>query len=344
MLDRIGIVLIARNEGERLRGCLASCADLTACIVYADSGSTDGSVEYARAQGVEVVELDMSIPGNAARGRNAGARRLLELHPDVEFLFFVDGDCRVVPGFLEAAHAELARDPGLAAVCGRRLEIAPEASVYNMVVHTEWNTPVGEAAASGGDVLLRSAAFRQVNGYDESMSCGEDPEMCFRLREKGWRILRIDRDMTLHDVALHRFAPWWSRHARGGFAYAHGAALHLHGPEWFQLRDVASILLWGLTLPVVAVAAAVVTQGLGALLLLLYAVLWWRVRRWRLGQGDAPRRAGIYAAFMVLGKFAEAYGVLRFLVVRARGGTSRYQDYKDYQRLAVSPAGDERDP
>ena len=92
----VGIVAIGRNEGARLEACLASVSGQVGAVVYVDSGSTDGSVEMARARGVEVVALDMSKPFTAARARNAGAERLQEVAPDVRYVQFVDGDCAVV--------------------------------------------------------------------------------------------------------------------------------------------------------------------------------------------------------------------------------------------------------
>ena len=40
----LGAVVIGRNEGARLERCLDSLQGTVACIVYADSGSEDGSV------------------------------------------------------------------------------------------------------------------------------------------------------------------------------------------------------------------------------------------------------------------------------------------------------------
>jgi len=331
-LEDTGIVLIARNEGERLVRCLASCEGEAALVVYADSASTDGSVERARGAGVAVVELDPARPMNASRGRNAGLARLLELRPDLRYVLFLDGDCELVRGFVAGARAALEADGGLAAVCGRRSELHPGASLYNRLVDTEWNTPVGEALACGGDVLVRVEAIRAIGGYDEAMSCGEDPEMSFRLRERGWRLRRLPLEMSRHDVGLTRFSAWWRRHGRGGYAYAHGAWLHLHGPEWFQLARCLGILFWGLLLPLVTVALAWPTGG--ASLVLLAAGWGWlflRVRSWRRGQGDEPRFAGLYAAFVVVGKVAEAFGILRFLAQRLLGRRSLYVDYKEYQ-------------
>ncbi|XSC45481.1 hypothetical protein ACF1BQ_005065 [Bradyrhizobium sp. RDT10] len=80
---RYGVVAIGRNEGQRLKKCLMSAqsSDLT---VYVDSNSTDGSVAWAASRSVEVVELDMKTSFTAARARNAGFSRLMELRPDPE--------------------------------------------------------------------------------------------------------------------------------------------------------------------------------------------------------------------------------------------------------------------
>ena len=72
----IGVVVIGRNEGERLRRCLQSVSGSAGKVVYVDSGSTDGSVTMARGMNVAIVELDLHIPFTAARARNEGARLL----------------------------------------------------------------------------------------------------------------------------------------------------------------------------------------------------------------------------------------------------------------------------
>jgi glycosyltransferase involved in cell wall biosynthesis len=330
-LGDVGVVVIARNEGERLLACLDSLRGQAAWTVYADSASSDGSPERARACGVEVVVLDPSRPLNAARGRNAGFARVMELHPALEFVFFVDGDCVLEPGFLAAARAELLGEPTLGAVCGRRRELVPEASLFNRAVDCEWNTPVGEAESFGGDVLIRVCALREAGGYREAMNQGEDPELAYRVRRAGWRIRRIAHDMTWHDVALLRLSAWRRRHQRGGYAYAHGAALHWREPGRYNQRALVSILAWGLVLPLLALAA--LTDGGGALLLLcLYCVPWWRCRAHRLARGDSPRDASLYATLITLGKIDEAIGVLRCGWALLTGREARTVEYKDYQR------------
>src|SRR4051812_10342569 len=110
-MPHLGLIAIGRNEGERLRRCLASVTGRGFPVVYVDSDSTDGSPELARAVGAEVVQIDMSIPFSAARSRNEGFARLMSVAPATEFVQFVDGDCEVVDGWLDRAARELESRP-----------------------------------------------------------------------------------------------------------------------------------------------------------------------------------------------------------------------------------------
>ena len=109
--------------------------------------------------------------------------------------------------------------------------------------------PLGEIKGSHGDMMIRAEAFRQVGGFDPEVFVGEDNELCVRLRKRGWILLRIDAEMSLHDMAMTRFGQWWRRTVRSGFGYMEGALLHGKPPERHYVRDVRSILFWGLALP-----------------------------------------------------------------------------------------------
>src|SRR5580704_5415686 len=152
-MTKLGVVAIGRNEGQRLRRCLTSILAHTSAVVYVDSGSTDDSVAWAMSRGVTVVELDLSLPFTAARARNEGFAKLLEAHPGLTFVQFVDGDCEIDPSWLDRGLGELNARPDVAVVCGRRRERFPEASAYNRLCDLEWDTPIGEADACGGDAM-----------------------------------------------------------------------------------------------------------------------------------------------------------------------------------------------
>ena len=339
-MNRIGIVAIGRNEGERLRRCLESAVGRAAAVVYVDSNSGDGSVATARELGAAVLELDLTIPFTAARARNEGFEKLLSLDPQCEFVQFVDGDCEIVAGWLERAASELAGEENLAVVCGRRRERHPEASPYNKLCDIEWNTPVGDARSCGGDAMMRVSALRQVGGFDAAVIAGEEPELCVRLRRAGWKIRRLDAEMTLHDAAMTRFGQWWKRMVRGGHAYAQGRAMHGGPPERHWVRENHRIIFWGMILPLVIVALAWPTRGLSFVLLAVYGVLYWRVlRHAKRSRGLAPDEARLYARHMVIGKFAEAQGLITFWKSRLLGRRTKLIEYKSSDSRAGAAVG-----
>ena len=327
----IGVVTIGRNEGQRLIRCLKSAIALLpqdTPIIYVDSGSTDGSVAAAESLGVQVINLDMSLPFTMARGRNTGFRYLIEHFPDIQYVQFIDGDCELIPGWIEQAKETLDNDHKLAIACGRRRERFPDASIYNRLADMEWNTPVGEAKACGGDALIRVDAIREVNGYNETLIGGEEPEMCIRLRQRGWKIRRIDADMTYHDAAMLKFSQWWKRSIRGGWAMAEGAAMHGDPPERYMIRESLSGWIWGLFLPLIAIGLAWFTSGLSLLLFLGYLVLMGRVYQYRRNYGDPPAHARLYALFCVLYKFPQVIGQINYWLTRWRGKPATLIEYK----------------
>jgi cellulose synthase/poly-beta-1,6-N-acetylglucosamine synthase-like glycosyltransferase len=327
-MNQVGIVAIGRNEGDRLCRCLDSVVRLGHTVVYVDSGSTDGSIELARVKGVEVVELDMAQPFTMARGRNAGFARLEAIVPDVRFVQFVDGDCEVVAGWLDQAHAAIESRPNIAAVSGRRRERFPDRSIYNRIADIEWQSPNGEAKFCGGDVLIRAEAFQQIGGYNPTLIAGEDPELSVRLRQHGWTILRIDAEMTLHDMAMTRFSRWWKRGVRSGFAFAEGAAMHGKPPERHWVQQVRSIQFWGILLPLVIVVLAGATRGVGLVLALAYPLQLFRIARHYRKVGMPWRFAWLYSGACVLGRFPNAVGAVRYWTGQLLGRRQALIEYK----------------
>jgi glycosyltransferase involved in cell wall biosynthesis len=320
----LGVVVIGRNEGARLVRCLASTICHSETCVYVDSGSTDGSIEVARAMGAEVVQLDMRKPFNAGRARNAGFARLGELGR-MDLVQFVDGDCELVPGWLERASAFLRSRPDVVATAGRRRERFPDATVFNRLCDIEWDTPVGDVKAIGGDALFRVAALRAAGGFRDDLIAGEEPELCVRLRAAGGRVWRLDEEMTLHDAAMTRWSQWWSRNVRSGHAFAEGAHLHGRSPERHFAAETRRALLWGAALPMAILALALASPWFLALAL-VYPLQWLRIGR-RFARARTPI-AWRYAAFLVLARFPEAWGVLKFSAGRLSGHRSGLIEYK----------------
>jgi GT2 family glycosyltransferase len=324
-----GIVVIGRNEGERLRACLRSVSGSGVPVVYVDSGSSDGSPELAASMGATAVRLDPGSEFSAARARNEGFQRLAEILPALSHVQFVDGDCELEPGWLERASSALAAHPEVAVVCGHVREQHPEASIYNRLCGLEWQKTPGEIPACGGIFMIRAAAFRAVGGFRPDVIAAEDDELCLRLRRAGGRIVLLDARMALHDAAMTRFAQWWRRALRAGHAYAQGSALHGRGPDRHFVRDCRRIWFWGLALPFAAVALACLAPGPGLGLLALYPLQVLRIHRAGRRRGWSRRDAALYAVFAVLSKFPGLAGLLEFHMRRWRGRPMAIIEHKE---------------
>lgn len=315
---QIGVVVIGRNEGERLIRCLESLSKSATCLVYVDSASTDGSREAALERGAVVVELDLSQPFSMARARNAGFARVCENMPQVELIQFVDGDCEVVDGWMDTAVAALDAHPDTAVVCGRRRERYPENSVYNRMCDIEWNSPTGEAAASGGDTLIRADVLRQVGGFNEELIAGEEPEMCIRIRKIGWKIRRLDAEMTLHDANILHFSEWWKRNIRCGYG-SMDVVIRLDGtcPEERFYHITKSAVSWTRNWLIVTILLAalggILLGTLGAFMGIAAGLGLVVVQGLRIARGVRPRAtsmtdAVVYGMYTMLGKWAQAKG------------------------------------
>lgn len=324
-VERIGVVVIGRNEGERLNLCLDSVNRAGNIIVYVDSGSQDGSVESAHSRGVEVVELDPAQPFSAARARNEGFDQLMAT-ASPEFVQFVDGDCEMQPDWIPNAAKFLMENPRAAIACGRLRERFPEASIYNQLCDWEWDLPVGRLEKGcGGIFMVRAEAFSAVDGFRTDLIAGEEPELCIRMRMACWEIWRLDAEMALHDAAMIRFGQWWKRCRRGGHAYAQRMAIHGAGYERQGVREVRHALVWGVALPLLILLLTVSFHPAFLLLGLIYGA---QLIRMSLRFGPRQYRSWIQAFFVVLSKFPEAFGALEFSWRRLSRKPSRLIEYK----------------
>ena len=333
-LPAIAVVIIGRNEGERLLACLTSVLTMNyprdlVEVIYVDSSSTDGSVALAEQMGVTTIVL--SGPTTAARGRNAGWTQ-----SNAPFILFLDGDTLLHPDFVASAVAHVA-DPKhtapLAGVYGNRRETRTADSIYNAIFDLDWNAAAGYSLFFGGDTLVRREALAAVGGYNPLLIAGEEPDLCRRMRGLGYRILHIDEPMTLHDLAMFTFMQYWRRSIRTGYAYAEVSTKYAKtdDPLW-SAESKSNIIrgifwLWG---PVFAIVLSMLFGMITPVALFLLAALALLVRT----ALKTRRRTNslklllAYSLHSHLQQVPILFGQIRYQRQRRRGGNASIIEYK----------------
>ena len=327
----LSVVIIGRNEGQRLVRCLQSVSHIGGEtgpieVIYVDSASTDASPQAAARLNAEVIVLDGG-KCTAARGRNAGWQRAL-----APYVLFLDGDTILHPDFAHTALTTLKSDPSIAAVWGHRRELYPERSLYTRVADLDWIYAPGFTDYCGGDVLMRRSTLAEVDGYDATLIAGEEPELCRRFRARHYRILHIDAPMTLHDLGLKTFSQYWRHALRAGYAYADMADRFRNStdPMWMlesrkNIRTGVFWIVWA-TVGIAMVALVGWWSGLWlALLPLLSARSGWKARAKAPGQISLLFLYGVHSQLQQL---PILFGQLKYFGDRRLGKQQKLIEYK----------------
>ena len=275
MKNTLSIIVIGLNEEKFIRGCLNSISEfkLPDCIleiIYVDSGSTDKSIEIAESfPNVKVVHLNDKNP-SAAKARNLGVTVT-----DSEYIQFVDGDSILDELWLKKAFPVLSSDDSIGAVFGAIEEVGEQNNIYMKVCRFDWYTPPGDYRLCGGNALWKRIVFDEVGLFDGELIAGEEPDLCFRVRQKGYRIVCIDSPMVKHDLDMHYFKDYWNRSVRSGTAYAIIAMRYRKTQEklWFKemIRNFLDVFLWSLML-IIGVSYSWKVAGLLFLIFSLYRI------------------------------------------------------------------------
>jgi cellulose synthase/poly-beta-1,6-N-acetylglucosamine synthase-like glycosyltransferase len=334
MLDTpsISVVVIGRNEGQRLVRCLESVTAMrhggrAPEIIYVDSASSDGSVERAARLGAKVISVAPERP-SAAAGRNAGWRAARGA-----IVLFLDGDMTVMPDFVESTISEFS-DPQVGVLFGDCRESNPQGSIYNRILDLDWIVPVGSVEYCGGAALIRRDLLERVGGYNENLIAAEDTELCSRLRAIGYTVLHVDRLMVRHDLAITRFSQYWRRALRSGYAYAEVSERIRRSdlPDWY--RQARRNRVQGAMMAAILVGApifAVSARSFAPLLIAAAIIAALAVRtalrsHWKKAPLSTRLVHGLHSHLV---QIPLLFGQLRYQLDRFGGRTAELIEYKD---------------
>ena len=218
------VPIVSTNEGELLRHCLPTVlAQPGVEVVVCDNASTDSTAEVAREYGVRCVRFEERL--DFCRAMNAALREVA-----ADSVLFVQPDCFLTAGFLEAARARLG-EPGVGVVApklvrttgpleGDRLDVLDTAGMVvdrrrknGLVGHGRpalaYDEPTEAFGADGAVALYRREALAEgtVDGqvFDEDLiRWGSDADLAWRTRMLGWRCAYEPRAIAFH---IRRYSP-----------------------------------------------------------------------------------------------------------------------------------------
>jgi glycosyltransferase involved in cell wall biosynthesis len=291
---RVSIVIKALNEeaniAAAIESCLAALADVGGEVILADSASTDGTVQVASRYPVRIVQLARAGDRSCGAGPQLGWQ-----HSRGEYVFIMDGDMKLVPGFLEHALSFLAQHPEIAGVAGRVVELNTESLEYrergerSRTVEAHRNP--GQVDRLDGGGLYRRRAIEEAGYFsDRNLHSYEEFDLAVRLRSLGWKLWRLPFDAVTHfghDAPPYQLLArrWRSRYACGLGELVRGAIgkprmkLVVRGLR--ELRLYLAVLAWWavlLSVPFWPMAADARAITFASMLAAPFAAMSWRKR------------------------------------------------------------------
>jgi glycosyltransferase involved in cell wall biosynthesis len=288
---RVSVIIKAYNEEKNIQAAIESSlravAEVGGEVILADSHSTDGTVALACAYPVRIVQL--AHPGE----RSCGAGPQLGYqHARGDYVYILDGDMQMVPGFLPRALAFLAQHPEAAGVAGRVVEQNMDSLEYReRGLRAPSHLAPGHVDRLDGGGLYRRRAIEETGYFsDRNLHSYEELDLGVRLRALGWTLWRIPIDSVTHyghDAPPYQLLMrrWRSRYVCGVGELLRASlgepSLRLVLRDVRELRLYAAVIAWWAVLASVPFWPLDGTQSaacFAALAVLPLAVMFWRKR------------------------------------------------------------------
>lgn len=235
---KLSILIHALNEEKLIANCLESALEEARKsdgeVILVDSLSTDKTVEIARNYPIRIIQFMNKADCSAASAVQAGYQYA---NGESEFLYVLDGDMVLQPGFISVAMSYLESNPDVAGVAGKVLDTSIKSwADRRRASIAKAQQQIVEVSELGGGGLYRRSAIESVDylAHRWLRAC-EEAELGARLRAKGWRLIRLPEIAVIHTGYSESTSKMLRRLWRNRQMHAYGTYLRtaFRRPWWW---------------------------------------------------------------------------------------------------------------
>ncbi len=196
----LSVIIPCKNEEKNIERCIRSVIDQTKSIqnteiLVVDSVSTDKSIEKAKKFPVSIIQLKPDWFSSPASARYLGC-----LNTIGKYIFVIDADMELLPGFLERAIDFLDADEQIAGVAGMGAECYEEGGVLEDMYKREKR--LRQVKLLAGAALFKRSALELSGYFNPFLKAEEEHELCVRLDKAGFKLFTLPQAMIKHYTSL----------------------------------------------------------------------------------------------------------------------------------------------
>lgn len=258
MID-LSVIIVSFNTRRLLEDCIKSIqnelegSSIKSELIVIDNGSSDNSQEFLRKEAVKIKLIVNSRNEGFGKANNQGAEAARG-----RYLLFLNSDTIVEKGALSEMISFLDRNPkiGIASCQLKNFDgriqyqggylpglltvmiwagFLDDLPVFRRILPSYQSRrkirPGGDMGWVGGTAMfVRKQCWNEAEGFDENIFMyGEDVELCYRAKRKGWKIVINPRATIRHlgKGSGQGQAKWVAGEIRGLFYF-----FHKHKPGW----------------------------------------------------------------------------------------------------------------